>query len=314
MGSSPDAGRARPPLAWCVTLLEGFMTTNTTSAQRPSATARQAHDRLISGLPVTSRRLHLSGVNTFILEGGEGPPMILLHGPGAYAASWLRVIPALVRSNRVIVPDLPGHGMSEVTQGNLDPDHVVAWLDELIDRTCSAPPVVIGNNLGGAIALRHAIDRPGRMRRLFAVDSFGLAPFEPLPEFGAALHAFMADPTATSHTALWHQCAYDFVRLQERLGDAWQPFETYNLDRSKAPDVMAAVQTLMETMSGPIAPSDLMGIETPVTLVWGRHDRAIPLTIAETASARYGWPLVVIEDCADSPPIEQPEALVRVLT
>jgi hypothetical protein len=49
-----------------------------------------------------------------VLEGGDGPPVVLLHGPGALAAEWMRVIPDLVTTQRVVAPDLPGHGASEV--------------------------------------------------------------------------------------------------------------------------------------------------------------------------------------------------------
>jgi pimeloyl-ACP methyl ester carboxylesterase len=48
-------------------------------------------------------------------------------------------------------------------------------------------------------------------------------------------------------------------------------------------------------------------------LIWGRHDLATPLSIAEATSARYGWPLYVVENANDDPPIEQPEALLRAL-
>jgi pimeloyl-ACP methyl ester carboxylesterase len=51
----------------------------------------------------------------------------------------------------------------------------------------------------------------------------------------------------------------------------------------------------------------------PTTLIWGRHDSATPLTVAEAASARFDWPLHVIESCNDDPPVEQPEALLRAL-
>ena len=69
-----------------------------------------ARERLLAGLPVTERRLQLAEVSTAVLEGGAGPPIVLLHGPGAYGAAWLRVIPDLVTTHRVIAPDLPGQG------------------------------------------------------------------------------------------------------------------------------------------------------------------------------------------------------------
>ena len=62
-----------------------------------------------------------------------------------------------------------------------------------------------------------------------------------------------------------------------------------------------------------IPPADLARIAVPTTLIWGRHDLATPLPIAEAASARYGWPLHVIEDAGDDPPIEQPEAFLNAL-
>ena len=62
-----------------------------------------------------------------------------------------------------------------------------------------------------------------------------------------------------------------------------------------------------------IPPEDLARIAVPTTLIWGRHDRANRLRIAEAASARYGWPLHVIEDCADDPPRDQPEAFLEAL-
>jgi pimeloyl-ACP methyl ester carboxylesterase len=63
----------------------------------------------------------------------------------------------------------------------------------------------------------------------------------------------------------------------------------------------------------PIPPAELSRIAVPTTLIWGRHDMATPLQVAEEASVRYGWPLHVIEDAADDPPIEQPEAFLRAL-
>jgi pimeloyl-ACP methyl ester carboxylesterase len=70
----------------------------------------------------------------------------------------------------------------------------------------------------------------------------------------------------------------------------------------------------MEQFGMPAIPArDLARIAVPTILIWGRHDRATPLSVAEEASARFGWPLHVIENCNDDPPVEQPEALLRTL-
>jgi pimeloyl-ACP methyl ester carboxylesterase len=279
---------------------------------RPSA-GDDARKRLLAALPVTERRLQLNGVSTAVLEGGDGPPVVLLHGPSGYAAHWMGVIPGLVASHRVIAPDLPGHGTSEV-EGPLDGARVLAWLGALIEHTCMSPPALVGQLLGGAIATRFAIDRSNRMSRLVLVDTFGLREFQPAPEFGLALTEFLAQPTTATHRSLWRHCAFDLDRLRRRMGERWEPFETYNLERARTPSVQTAVAALMEQLGVPaIPPADLARIAAPTTLIWGRHDRATPLAVAEAASARFGWPLHVIENCNDDPPVEQPEALLRAL-
>jgi pimeloyl-ACP methyl ester carboxylesterase len=137
---------------------------------------------------------------------------------------------------------------------------------------------------------------------------------QPAPEFGHALSSFLAQPTELTHTDLWRHCAFDLDALRQRMGEGWQPFEAYNLDRARTPNVQAALGTLMELFGLPAVPSaDLARIAIPITLIWGRHDRATPLSVAEQASARFGWRLHVIEDCNDDPPVEQPEALLQAL-
>jgi pimeloyl-ACP methyl ester carboxylesterase len=123
-----------------------------------------ARERLLSGLPVTERRLHLAGVSTAVLEGGDGPPIVLLQGE--FAAVWMRVIPELVTSHRVIAPDLPGLGASEVSDSPPDASITLTWLGELIKQTCAIPPVLVGKGPGGALAARFAIDHSDRIDRL----------------------------------------------------------------------------------------------------------------------------------------------------
>lgn len=273
-----------------------------------------ARERLLEGLPVTERRLSLAGVTTAVLEGGDGPPVVLLHGTGGNAAHWADVIPDLVATHRVVAPDLPGQGASELAGGPPDADRVTAWLDELITRTCTSPPALVGNALGGGIAARFAVDHGDRVSRLVLVDALGLAPFAPSPEFGAAITAFLTEPTVATHELLWRHCARDLDGLRARMGTRWETFETYNLDRARTPSVRYALEALMVSFAfASIAAADLDRIPVPTSLIWGRHDLAAPLAVAAAVSARHGWPLYVVEDAADDPPIERPEAFLEAL-
>jgi pimeloyl-ACP methyl ester carboxylesterase len=274
---------------------------------------QQARERLIEAMPVTERRIELAGIPTAVLEGGDGPPVVLLHGPGEFAAKWFGVIPDLAATHRVIAPDLPGHGASG-GDGPLDGERVLQWLDELIERTCPAPPTLVGQIVGGAIAARFAARLGERIERLVLVDALGLTPFQPAPEFWTALNEFLQSPTGEAHDRLWDRCAFDLDGIRERLGDRWQVLRAYTLDRANAPEVRAAMQSLMAEFGMPGIPqAELAGIAVPTMLIWGRYDLATPLAVAEAASVRYGWPLQVVEEAAGDPPLEQPEAFLEAL-
>ena len=276
----------------------------------PSADARA---RLLESMPVAERRMRLAGIPTALLEGGDGPPMILLHGPGEFAAKWLRVVPELATTHRVIAPDLPGHGASGPPDEPLDEARVLAWLDALIEHTCASPPVLVGHVLGGAIGARYAIVRGERLAGLVLVDALGLAPFRPKPAFALTMMAFLTRPSEASYTRFMHQCSFDLDRVREEMGKLWEPFVAYALDRARAPTAKVASRLLREVGLPQISPDDLARLTTPVTLIWGREDRANRLRIAEAASARYGWPLHVIDLCADDPPRDAPEEFLLAL-
>lgn len=297
-------------------------------AAHAAVTAGQRHDtpagrsaagdglraRQLVGVPVADRRLEVAGVSTAVLEGGEGPPVVLLHGPGGNATHWARVIPDLVTTNRVVAPDLPGQGASVLLDEELTVDRIVAWLGELIERTCQSPPAVVGFTLGGAIAARFAVERPHDLSRLVLDDALGLSEFEPAPAFGEALGAFQADPTERTHELLYRHCMHDLERVRARMAERWEPFEAYNLQLARTASVQAAGGALMGQLGIPaIPPADLERIAVPTTLIWGRQNAAARLEVAEAASARYGWPLEVIENCADEPAFERPEAFLAAL-
>ncbi len=106
----------------------------------------------------------------------------------------------------------------------------------------------------------------------------------------------------------------DLDGLREQMGAGWAPLEAYALDRARTPGLAAALHTLMAELGAPaIPPADLARIAVPTSLIWGRHDLAAPLSVAEAASARYGWPLHVNKDAPDDPTVEQPEAFLNAL-
>lgn len=272
-----------------------------------------ARHRLLAGLPVSEHRLNLNGISTAVLTGGTGRPLVLLHGPGAYAAQWRGVIAELVSSHFVIAPDLPGHGESGVLDSRTVDSTILGWLEALIAQYDRAP-VLVGHTLGGAIAARFASVHHDRLASLVLVDTLGLAPFQPDADFGSALQAFLASPGPETHDGLWRHCVFDLPAVSHRLGPVWDAIRQYNLDRTLAPGRLDSLERLMDAFGFPAIPAqDLERMDLPVTLIWGRGDRATSVAVAEHASRRYDWALHIVESAADDPALEQPEAFMREL-
>lgn len=283
-----------------------------TRQDRGSGTELRA--RLLEMMPVGERRLELAGIPTAVLEGGDGPPVVLLHGQGEFAATWMRTIPALARNHRVVVPDLPGHGASGVGDEPLDSERVLAWLRELTERTCDGPPVVVGHLLGGAVAARFAAAHGDRLSRLVLVDPLGLSWYLPEVRFALAMVGFVARPTERSQDRLFRRCMLDLDGVRADMDGRMELLEAYALDRARTPELKGALQSLMPRFAiRPIPHEELDAIPVPVTLIWGREDRQVSVSVGEAASERHGWPLHVIDDAADDPAIEQPDAFLAAL-
>jgi pimeloyl-ACP methyl ester carboxylesterase len=124
------------------------------------------------------RTVAVHGVATNYHDQGAGAPVLLIHGsgPGVSAwANWRAVLPRLSRRLRVVAPDLLGFGYTERPPGlRYGPD---VWLDHLLGflDALDLPRVsVVGNSLGGALALRLAAAAPDRVDRLVLMGSAGI--------------------------------------------------------------------------------------------------------------------------------------------
>ncbi len=274
----------------------------------------KSRQQLLKDLPITEKKIMISGISTAVLKGGNGQPVLFLHGPGENALWWMRIVPHMVKSHTLIIPDLPGHAASRITDNSFEPQDIYTWLSELINHTCDEPPVLVGHVLGGAIAARYAIATNDILKRLVLVDSLGIGKFRPSLRFAFGLMRFMFLTTEKNYHRFLPQCLYDMEGLKKQMGAHWDHFIAYNLECSNDPDHKNATQKLMKKLGIPrISSNDLAGIRIPTTLIWGRHDRANQLKIAQEASRKFGWPLYVIEQTRDDPKLEQPERFVDIL-
>jgi pimeloyl-ACP methyl ester carboxylesterase len=141
-----------------------------------SLALKQAEHRLFAacGVKVEGRRACLADppVAVRVIEAGDGPPLVLVHGSGMSASTWAPLMPYLER-HRLIAFDLPGFGLSDAFDYSGRPlrAHAVAQLTSLLDALGLERVPIVGTSLGGMWALCLAVDAP---ERVAAVGSLGV--------------------------------------------------------------------------------------------------------------------------------------------
>ena len=255
------------------------------------------------------------GVEIFHEEAGAGRPLVLLHGLNDSHRSWRAVVPELARTHRVLVPDLPGCGLSSRPDASYSLDwqaHVMsAWLEARgLDDVD-----VVGHSYGGGVAQYMLLLRPQRIRRLALVAAGGLgrevslelrlASFSTLVElFG---QPFMAPVAASALRAVGGVVSADEARwmseVNRRPGTA----------RAFARTVADVIDWRGQTRHFLDRASEIEKFP-PVALFWGGRDRVIPHNQAlSTLEVLRGAMLTTFADCGHFPHQQKPAEFAAAL-
>lgn len=201
--------------------------------------------------------------------GGSLPPVVLLHGIGASATPFAPLIGRLLpQVRRIIAPDYPGHGFSETPRpgsAQVTPlalfEAMTAALDGLLDE----PAVLVGNSLGGAVAVHYAIARPDRVAGLVLLSPAGArSTDEEWRDLVASFNLRSRADAVAFLERLYHRLPLVARLVAHELADA-----TMN---------RPAVRQILATATGDSAhaPEALAALPMPVLLIWGRSERLLP--------------------------------------
>jgi pimeloyl-ACP methyl ester carboxylesterase len=244
---------------------------------------------------VTSERLEFAGGSIHLLRGGEGPPLLFLHGAGG-AGMWNPFHGLLAEQSSVLAPDHPGFGLSDTLPGVQGVDDLVYHYLELLDRLEIEAPTIVAHSFGGWVAAELAVHSPERVGRLVLMSPVGLRiPDEmPLDFFflqpqelpGVLFHDQAAAAVMFGHEPSVDEIlqAYKDMTAVARYG--WTPF-----------------------LNNPKLERRLHRVTAPTLVVWPDDDKIVPRAQAERFAERIpGARLEIVADCGHAMHLERPES------
>jgi pimeloyl-ACP methyl ester carboxylesterase len=269
--------------------------------------------------PAMTRSVEVDGRAVSVVDtGGDGPPLLWLHGLGGIWQNWLLNIPVFMDTHRCVAIDLPGFGQSEVPVGEISMHGFARTVDRLCDALEIDCPVVIGNSMGGFVGAELAVSFPTRVSKLVLVSAAGLSTeyllSEPLLAGARAFAALTArtglrGSPVVKRRRLRRWALQPIVRYPERLS---VPLTTELVQGANAPGFIEAFEALLTYSFR----DKLERIEVPTLIVWGRNDILVPVADAELYEHLIGDNAhsVIFEDTGHLPMLERPTRFNELLS
>jgi 2-hydroxy-6-oxonona-2,4-dienedioate hydrolase len=252
-------------------------------------------------------RADIDGVVTRIVEAGDPrhPPVVCIHGTGGHAEAFIHNLGALSRHRRIVAFDLPAHGWSSAPERSYEIDGYCRHLESLLDHLSIRSTALVGQSLGGWIALWFAVTRADRVERMVLVGAGGNT-FDP---------AVMARLTTSSMEAVRNPTATTVRdRLQVILNRRVEPTDEIVACRLAVYSRPAAVDAMQKSLALQVPEirrrnifTEWSSVRQPTLLVWGRGDTVTPLAAGkEMAASLPNAELAVFDNCGHWPQFEEP--------
>ena len=274
----------------------------------------------LQGVPFTQTYINAGGVRTRVVEAGDGPPLIFLHGTGGHLEAYLRNIEEHAKHFHVYAIDMVGHGYSDMPDLDYGPQDYVDFMHDFLDAIGAEKAFISGESLGAQVAAWFAIQHPDRVAKI--VMNTGIL-LPPDPEGAKDLEDLLERTRKATGAP-----DRDAVRMRLR----WLVHEDHHVTDEliecryaiyAQPGRAATVRKIAEASIGALLikevqekwnTADLMRqIPCSTLLLWTRYNpgQLVPLA-EEGAKLIPDCELVVLENSAHWPQWEEPEEFNRV--
>jgi len=250
------------------------------------------------------------GLRLHYLEAGEGEPVLFIHGSGPGASghsNFKQNYPVFAAAGyRVIVPDLPGYGASDKPETTYSLAFFATALTGLLDALDLQRCVLVGNSLGGAIALKLALDQPKRISRLVLMAPGGLMEKE---QYYLQMEGIQKMGAAFANGEL-----NDADGMRRLL--SLQLYDASLISAETVAERVAVVQQqppcVLTSMQVPNLAARLGELRCPILGFWGMNDRFCPVSGARTLlEACRNIRFVILSECGHWVMVEHRELFNR---
>lgn len=266
--------------------------------------------------------LELHGDRLAYQDVGSGDEaLLLIHGMAGSSETWRAVIPQLAKKYRVVAPDLLGHGQSDKPRSDYSLGAFAVLLRDMLDEVGITRATVIGQSLGGGVAMQFAYQHPDYCQRLVLISSGGLGPdvgwtLRLLSAPGAELLLPVIAPPPVVRLGDKARTWLSTRGLQSPRGaEMWSAYSSL----ADAPTRQAFLKTLRSVVDyrgQSVSALNRLHLtnDLPAMVIWGDQDRIIPIEHGYgVCEARPGCRLEVLEGIGHFPHVECPTAVVDLI-
>lgn len=266
----------------------------------------------------TSRFVRAGGLNWHVQQMGSGPVLLLIHGTGASTHSWRDFAPLMARHYTVVAADLPGHAFTDtLPEAQMSLPGMSSALAALIDVLGLDVALCIGHSAGAAIAARMLLDRHMAPGALVSINGAFL-PLDGLPGLlFPPVARMMAATSLASRLFAWR--ASDRAAVERLIGGTGSALDATGVELyarlvRNQPHAAGALAMMSRWDLRPLL-RDLPALPTPVVLLVGANDRAVPPAQARRVAALlpHAPQPIVLQQMGHLAHEEQPAEVARVV-
>lgn len=271
---------------------------------------------------MNKRYLELHGDRVAYEDSGDGDEVLLLiHGMAGSSHTWRNVIPALSKRYRVIAPDLLGHGDSDKPRSDYSLGAFAVWLRDLLDGLGVRRCTVVGQSLGGGVAMQFVYQHPDYCTRLVLIDSGGLGPdvgwtLRLLSAPGAELLLPVLAPPPVVAAGNRIRGWFSAAGIQSPRGaEMWSAYTSLS-DAATRRAFSRTLRSVVDHRGQSVSALNRLHMtsELPTLVIWGDHDKIIPVEHGyAVAELRPATRLEVLPGVGHFPHVERPNDVVDLL-